>query len=40
MANNSSERKLEMKWVKFEDGYAIPIKSWCESCEDGAVNQP
>ena len=28
-----------MKWVKFEDGYAIPIKSWCENCEDGAVKQ-
>ena len=28
-----------MKWVKFEDGYAIPIKSWCENCEEGAVKQ-
>ena len=28
-----------MKWEKFEDGYAIPIKSWCENCEEGAVKQ-
>ena len=28
-----------MKWVKFEEGYAIPIKSWCENCEEGAVKQ-
>ncbi len=28
-----------MKWEKFEDGYAIPVKSWCENCEDGAVKQ-
>ena len=28
-----------MKWEKFEDGYAMPVKSWCESCEEGAVKQ-
>ena len=28
-----------MKWEKFEEGYAIPIKSWCENCEEGAVKQ-
>ena len=28
-----------MKWEKFEAGYAMPVKSWCENCEDGAVTQ-
>ena len=28
-----------MKWEKFEAGYAMPVKSWCENCEDGAVQQ-
>ena len=28
-----------MKWEKFEAGYAMPVKSWCENCEDGAVKQ-
>ena len=28
-----------MKWEKFEEGYAMPVKSWCESCEEGAVQQ-
>ena len=28
-----------MKWEKMEDGWLMPVKSWCESCEDGAVNQ-
>ena len=28
-----------MKWEKFEDGYAMPVKSWCENCEEGAVQQ-
>ncbi len=28
-----------MKWEKFEAGYAMPVKSWCENCEDGAVRQ-
>ena len=28
-----------MKWTKFEDGYRIPVNSWCENCEDGAVKQ-
>ncbi|MBO7654830.1 MAG: RtcB family protein [Kiritimatiellae bacterium] len=28
-----------MKWEQFEDGYSIPVKSWCENCEPGAVQQ-
>ena len=28
-----------MKWEKFEDGCKIPVKSWCENCEEGAVKQ-
>ena len=28
-----------MKWEKFEEGYAMPVKSWCENCEEGAVQQ-
>ena len=28
-----------MKWEKFEEGYAMPVKSWCENCEEGAVKQ-
>ena len=28
-----------MKWEKFEAGYAMPVKSWCENCEEGAVQQ-
>ena len=28
-----------MKWEKFEEVYSMPIKSWCENCEDGAVKQ-
>ena len=28
-----------MKWEKMDDGWLMPVKSWCESCEDGAVNQ-
>ena len=28
-----------MKWEKFEAGYAMPVKSWCENCEEGAVRQ-
>ncbi|MBR4171966.1 MAG: RtcB family protein, partial [Kiritimatiellae bacterium] len=28
-----------MKWTKFEDGYRIPVNSWCENCEEGAVQQ-
>ena len=28
-----------MKWEKFEVGYAMPVKSWCENCEEGAVKQ-
>lgn len=28
-----------MKWVKFEEGQRLPIKSWCEDVEDGAMEQ-
>ena len=28
-----------MKWEKFEEGYGIPVKSWCADCEEGAVQQ-
>ena len=28
-----------MKWEKFDDGWAMPVKSWCENCEEGAVKQ-
>ena len=28
-----------MKWEKFEEGYSVPVKSWCETCEEGAVKQ-
>ena len=28
-----------MKWEKYEEGYSIPVKSWCENCEGGAVKQ-
>ena len=28
-----------MKWEKFEEGCKIPVKSWCENCEEGAVKQ-
>ena len=28
-----------MNGEKFEDGWTIPVKSWCENCEDGAVKQ-
>ena len=28
-----------MKWEKFEEGYSVPVKSWCENCEEGAVKQ-
>ncbi|MBP5509964.1 MAG: RtcB family protein [Kiritimatiellae bacterium] len=28
-----------MKWEKFEVGYTMPVKSWCENCEEGAVQQ-
>jgi len=28
-----------MKWEKFEAGYAMPVKSWCENCEEGVVKQ-
>ena len=28
-----------MKWEKFEDGWRMPIQSWCADCEEGAVKQ-
>ncbi|MBO7146253.1 MAG: RtcB family protein [Lentisphaeria bacterium] len=28
-----------MKWIKFEDGYRFPVKSWCEDVEPGALVQ-
>lgn len=28
-----------MKWQKLEEGFRIPVKSWCENCEEGAVQQ-
>ena len=28
-----------MKWEKFEADYSVPVKSWCENCEEGAVQQ-
>ena len=28
-----------MKWEKMEEGYSMPVKSWCENCEEGAVQQ-
>ena len=37
---NIQEQKRHIKkWEKFEDGYSIPVKSWCENCEEGAVQQ-
>ena len=34
-----SRKITKMKWEKFENGYAMPVKSWCENCEEGAVKQ-
>ena len=28
-----------MKWEKFEDGWRMPVRSWCADCEEGAVKQ-
>lgn len=28
-----------MKWEKIETDFRIPVKSWCEDCEEGAVKQ-
>lgn len=28
-----------MNWVKYENGYKIPIKSWCAELEEGALEQ-
>ena len=28
-----------MKWEKTEEGASMPVKSWCENCEEGALKQ-
>ncbi len=28
-----------MEWIKKEDNYIVPIKSWCGEIEDGALAQ-
>ena len=28
-----------MKWEKIDNDWALPVKSWCENCEEGAVKQ-
>ena len=28
-----------MKWEKMEVGWSMPVKSWCENCEEGAKKQ-
>ncbi len=28
-----------MKWIKKEDNYRVPVKSWCEEIDDFAANQ-
>lgn len=28
-----------MKWEKFQADYSVPVKSWCEDCEEGAIKQ-
>jgi len=28
-----------MKWEKTEDGWLMPVKSWCANCEEGALKQ-
>ena len=28
-----------MKWEKYDEGWAIPVKSWCADCEEGAIKQ-
>ena len=31
-----------MKWEKFEEGYSVPVKSWCEECDramDGIASE-
>ena len=28
-----------MKWEKYDEGWRMPIKSWCADCEEGAVKQ-
>lgn len=28
-----------MKWIKYEQGYRVPVKSWCSDLEPGAMQQ-
>ena len=28
-----------MRWVRYEEGQRVPIKSWCEDVEEGALRQ-
>ena len=28
-----------MEWIKDEDGFKVPVKSWCKDIEPGAMNQ-
>lgn len=28
-----------MKWEKYDEGWRMPVKSWCTDCEEGAVKQ-
>ena len=28
-----------MKWEKYEEGWRMPVRSWCADCEEGAVKQ-
>ena len=28
-----------MKWEKYDEGWRMPVRSWCADCEEGAVNQ-
>ena len=28
-----------MKWIKNEESYRIPVKSWCAEVEPGALKQ-
>ena len=28
-----------MKWEKYDEGWRMPVKSWCADCEEGAVKQ-
>ena len=28
-----------MKWEKYDEGWRMPVRSWCADCEEGAVKQ-